>query len=322
MLRRCAGAAVAALGVLTCAVATAAPAAAGPVDDAVAGLRDSSVFLDPASGRELDVDALRGRIGDRPIKIAILPEGPGTSEVRTWPREISAALPGNTVAVIAGRYFYAGSDVLCNGVAGRAATNAIAKHNTDLDQEANSDLTTALTDFVAELSAAPRCGNDGGAGRGDRYADEPGGGEAFAGAGEDAASALPYVAAGLAVGVLGIGTWVLLARRRAAARASRRRDEARGLVARLDAEVGGLAAVDGQGDPAAQRAVHDARAKHAEAQALLLGATTDVQYAAVRHAAIEGLIAARAARGGHGEPIPAFDPPIMAPAEPSGTPAP
>jgi hypothetical protein len=265
----------------------AAPAAwAGPVEDAVEGLRDGPVYLHPASGRELDVDAVRAAIGDEPIRIAILPQGPGTSEVRTWPREISRRLPGSTVAVISGRYFYAGSDVLCRGVAGQAATNAITRHNTALDQEANSDLTAALTDFVAELSTAPRCPGSGGAGRGDRDADEPGGGEAVA---DDTAAVLPFVAGGPALVVLGVGVWVLLARRTAAGRSARRRTETRELVARLAAEVDALP--DG---PAGSTAA----ARHAEAMALLPGATTDTQYEAVRAVALAGLTAAGEARSG------------------------
>jgi len=313
---RATSAAVAALGVL---LLTTPAANAGPVQDAVAGLRNTAVFLDPGSNRLLDVDALRAVIGSEPIKIAVMPAGPGTGEVRTWPREISKELPGNTVAVISGRYFYAGSEVLCSGIAGQAATNAIARHNAELDTDANSDLTEALTAFVAEIKAAPRCTNAGGAGRGDRYADEPGGGAAFAT--DDTATVLPWVLGGLAIGVLGVGTWVLLARRRARGRVRLRRGEAAELVGRLGAE---LAALPPGGDPAADPAGRQARAdaagKHGEAQARLIGATTDVQYAAARHAAIEGLTAAAAARTllggweGQAGPIPAFDgPPGAAP---------
>lgn len=283
------------------------------------GLRSGPVFLDPRSGRRVDVDALGRAIGGEPIKIAILPGGAGTSEVRSWPREIAQRLPGNTVAVIAGRYFYAGSDVLCRGAAGQAATNAIARHNAELDTGDNSDLTAALTDFVAELRAAPRCETAGGAGRGDRYADEPGGGDVFAGA--DTASVLPWVLGGLALGVLGVGGWVLLSRRRAADRARQRRRETRELVERLGAEVAELPD-SGPADGLAARA--DAAGKHGEAHALLAGATTGVQLAAIRHAAIEGLTAAAAARellqaaagppgpGGRAgqPPIPGFDPPV------------
>ena len=310
-----AGAAMAALGVL---LLTTPAASADPVQDAVVGLRDAPVYLDPAAQRQLDVGAVRAAIGTEPIKIAVLPAGPGTDEVRTWPREIARELPGNTIAVISGRYFYAGSEVLCSGLAGQAATNAIAKHNADLDAEANSDLTAALTDFVAEVEAAPRCTNAGGAGRGDRYADSPGGGEAFPT--DDTATVLPWVLAGLAIGVLAVGTWVLLARRRARDRVRHRRVEAGELVARLGAEVAELPPEGAQrADGPARQAAADAAGKYGEAQALLGGATTDVQYAAVRHAAIAGLTAAAAARRllgrtgpdgrGPAAPIPPFDEP-------------
>lgn len=336
MMRGMVALAVVGLAVLATTMALPAVASAGPVQDAVAGLRDSPVFVDPAAGRELDIDGLRERIGDQPIRIAILPAGPGTSEVRGWPREISRELPGNTIAVVSGRYFYAGSDVLCHGVAGRAATRAIARHNTTLDQDENSDLTEALTDFVAELSTAPRCTSGDGAGRGDRYADEPGGGVAFAD--DDTMTVLPYVAGGLAAGVLGAGGWVLVARRRAAAAAARLREQSRALVSRLGAELEALPdpATGPEGGPeggptsgpesspgsgTAADVVDPATAaaaSYAEAQALLLGASTEVQYAAAGNAAIAGLAAARAARGGQGPPIPDPDPR----AEPSGPPAP
>ncbi|HEY3259062.1 MAG TPA: hypothetical protein VGJ95_02155 [Pseudonocardiaceae bacterium] len=306
---------------------TAPAASAGPVQNAVAGLRANPVFLDPSSRRLLDVAAVRAAIGPEPIKIAVLPAGSSTSEVRTWPREIAKELPGNTIAVISGRYFYAGSEVLCSGLAGQAATNAIAKHNTDLDADANSDLTAALVDFVGELKSAPKCTSAGGAGRGDRYADEPGGGEAFGT--DDTASVLPWVLGGLTLGVLGVGSWVLLSRRRARGRVQLRRGEARELVARLGAELAALQTDGAPGaDPAGRQARADAAGKHGEAQALLVGATTNMQYTAVRHAAIEGLTAAAAARAllgrgnaGHGAPIPAFDEPAgAATAKPSPQP--
>ncbi|HEY0636745.1 MAG TPA: hypothetical protein VGD67_03795, partial [Pseudonocardiaceae bacterium] len=184
------------------------PAWAGPVADAVAGLRAGPVYLDPAADRRLDVEALRARIGDRPILVAVLPAGPGVSEVRTWPRLIARELPGRTVAVISGRYFYAGSDVLCRGAAGQAATNAVARHNAVLDQDENSDLTAALSSFVDELAASPSCPNT--SSRGDRYADEPGGG-AIAAEPDDTVAVLPWVAGALAALVLGVGAWVALA---------------------------------------------------------------------------------------------------------------
>jgi hypothetical protein len=313
MLGRLAGAAAVALGIVVLALGGAPTAFAGPVEDAVAGLRVSAVFVDPAAGRKLDAEALRAQIGSEPIKIAVLPAGPGVSEVRTWPREIARQLPGNTIAALSGRYFYAGSEVLCRGLAGQAAANAIAKHNTELDQGSNSDLTAALTDFVTEVKAGQRCDTAGGAGRGDRYADEPGGGEASIA--DDTSTVLPWVLGGLGLAVLGVGAWVLVARQRASGRVQHHRDQARDLVARLGTELAQLP-YDGNGNAPVAQARADAAGKHGEAEAILIGATTDVQYAAARHAAIEGLTAARAARialgGDPGAPIPPFDPPADA----------
>lgn len=289
----------------------ATPASAGPVEDAAGVLRADSVYIDPASGRVLDADAVRAAIGNEPIKIAVLPVGPSVGEIRVLPRQLARDLPGNTVAVIAGRYFYAGSETTCAGAAGRAASNAINANEEQLDAEQNSDITKALTDFVAEIKSAPRCPTE--LGRGDRYADEPGGGEAGSGV-DDTAAVLPWLAGGVAVGVIGVTGWVVLARRRARGGATRRRDEAVELVARLGTELDAF--FPDENEPEGPDARADAAAKHGEAEAILLGATTDEQFGAARHAALEGLTAARAARITHGmdpgAPVPPFDPPAAA----------
>src|SRR5262249_52558983 len=67
-----------------------------------------------------------------------------------------------------------------------------------------------------------------------------------------------------------------------------------------------------EGADRAGRAMADAVARHATAEALLAGASTDRQYDEARHLVIEGLTAARVARGLRGEPagapVPPFDP--------------
>lgn len=283
---------------------------AAPVDDAVAGLRDSAVFVHPQANRRVDVAALERAIGDAPIKIAVLPKKSATedfpvSEIRTWPRLVSEQLPGYTVATVSGRRFYAGSDVLCGGLAGQAASKAIYANESELDAEENSDLTGMLTDFVTEVKAAQPCEGEP-ASRGDRYADEPGGGDtgeaaAEDGAVDDTATVLPWVIGAAALVLLAVGGWVLLTRRTAAARAAAERADARALVERLAAELAELP--DGP-------ATADATGKHRESSTLLAGATTDVQFAAARHAAIEGLTAAGEARLAAGlepgQPVPPF----------------
>ena len=213
-----------------------AATAATPVDEAVAGLRADHLYLSPQATTKLDQAAVRAAIGDAPIRIAILPAGAGVSKVRQWPRAIADQLPGNTIAVISGRYFYAGSDLLASGAAGVAATHAIAKHKDVLRENTSSDITAALLDFVAEVKAAPLAPVDGARdARGGRYADVPGGGSGE-GASEDT-GILPWIVGGLVLAVLAGTSGVLYVRRGASGRSRRRRTETRDLLARLGREL-------------------------------------------------------------------------------------
>ncbi|HEV2780351.1 MAG TPA: hypothetical protein VGX25_13250 [Actinophytocola sp.] len=274
----------------------AAPSAdAGPVEDATAALRADSVYVSPVANRRIDLDAVRAAIGAEPIKIAIIPKIESVSEVAALPRRMAADLPGHTIAVISGRYFYAGSEVTCKGVAGRAAADAINANEAALDAvdtpDSPGDLTKPLIDFVTEIKAAPRCPDD--VARVDRYADEPGGGAAAAGP-DDTATVLPWVLGGAGGIVLIAGAMVLVTRRRTRSGAETDREQAIELVNRLGAELAELPAYGGSGP--VSEAVAEATARHGEAEALLAGATTDAQFAAARTAAQEGLDAARTAR--------------------------
>ncbi|MFL6144307.1 MAG: hypothetical protein ACJ72N_20895 [Labedaea sp.] len=271
-----------------------AAGAATPVDDAAAALRTDSVYLAREANRNLDVAAVRRAIGTEPIKIAVIPKIESVAEVAALPRLLANQLPGNTIAVISGRYFYAGSEVVCTGSAGRAASNAINANEAALDAnntpDSPSDITKPLTDFITEIKSAPKCPNE--VGRSDRYADPAGGGVALAGK-DDTATVLPWVLGGIGTAVVVLGTLVLLIRRRTRKRAVHDRDEATVLVQQLAEELADLAAgVDG--DVAESRA--EAAARHGEAEAILISATTDAQFAAAKAAAHEGLTAARAVR--------------------------
>jgi hypothetical protein len=280
---------------------------AGPVDDAVAALRADHLYVSPQATTRLDQAAVRAAIGDTPLRIAIMPAGAAVSTVRQWPRMISAQLPGNTIGVISGRYFYAGSDVIARGAAGVAATRAIARHKEVLRENSSSDITQALLDFVAEIKAAPAAaGRDA---RGGRYAgDTPGGGggDTAAVGTDDTSRIWPWVAGGAVLLVLAGVSLALQVRHRATARSRARREEITALVARLDSEL--LPAGGGE----AGRAMADAAARHAEADALLASASTDLQYDEARHVVLEGLVAAQAARRSLGRDtgpgVPPFDP--------------
>jgi hypothetical protein len=255
-----------------------------PAQGAAAALRTDSVYLDPAASRTVDLAAVRAAIGSEPIKIAIIPRIDSVNAVAALPRELAAQLPGNTVGVISGRYFYAGSEVICTGLAGQAAAHAIKANEGALDEnnspDSPSDLTKPLTDFVAEVKAAPKCPQD--ASRADRYADQPGGGAAATGP-DDTAVVLPWVLGGAGAAALGIGTLVLLTRRRTKASGAALREDTRVLVRRLGFELAE------RGDET--QAPAEATAKHGEAEAILLGATTDDQFTAAKRAALDGLAA-------------------------------
>jgi hypothetical protein len=270
--------------VLGCLLLSASVGSAEPVQGAAAALRTDSVYLDPAASRTVDLAAVRAAIGSEPIKIAIVPRIDSVNAVAALPRELAVQLPGNTIGVISGRYFYAGSEVICTGLAGQAAARAIKANEGALDEnnspDSPSDLTKPLTDFVTEVKAAPKCPQD--ASRADRYADQPGGGAAASGP-DDTATVLPWVLGGVGLAVLGIGTLVLLTRRRTKASATALREEARVLVRRLGFEL------TERGDETEVPAA--ATAKHGEAEAILLGATTDDQFTAAKNAALDGLAA-------------------------------
>src|SRR5262249_25949468 len=121
------------------------PASAGPVEKAAAALRTDSVYLDPGSNRNVDLAAVRAAIGAAPIKIAILPRIESVNQVAVLPRTLAASLPGNTIGVISGRYFYAGSEVVCKGSAGQAAAKAIKSNEAVLDAENSADSPADLT---------------------------------------------------------------------------------------------------------------------------------------------------------------------------------
>ncbi|HEU5473155.1 MAG TPA: hypothetical protein VFV67_21120 [Actinophytocola sp.] len=271
-----------------------AASAAGPVEDAAEALRGDSLYLAPGANRNLDESAVRQAIGEAPIKIAVLPRIDSVAEVAGLPRRLAGLLPGNTIAVISGRYFYAGSEVICKGYAGRAATDAVNANEAALDAnpaaDSPSDITRPLTDFVAAVKAAPACPSEGT--RGDRYADEPGGREAIAGV-DDTAAVLPWVLGGIGLIALAAGALVLVTRMRTRGAATAHRDEAAALVGRL---AGELAELPAGGDGALAEARNTAAARHGEAEAILLGATTDAQFEAARQAAMEGIAAARSAR--------------------------
>jgi hypothetical protein len=155
-------------GVAAAAFALAGVATAGErIDAAVSALQTSPVYVDPDA--ELAIGAadeaqLRRKIdtaGAGPVYIAILPLA-AENETGGNPDGVLQALhdglgrPG-TYAVVVGRHFRAGSDVLPRGGAGRLATEALNDHRGD-------GVTATLTDFVDRVADARRSGDGSGGG--------------------------------------------------------------------------------------------------------------------------------------------------------------
>ena len=143
------------------------PAAqAGPiVDRAVAALNSDPVYVDPAAElapSSADQDRLRRKIdlaGAGPVYIAILPTA-AEREAGGSPDGVLQAIHDalgrkGTYAVVIGRHFRAGSDVLSQGVAGRLATEALDAHR-------DEGVTATLLDFVARVAAERSGGGNGG----------------------------------------------------------------------------------------------------------------------------------------------------------------
>lgn len=271
-----------------------APAAvADAADDAVAGLRSATVYVAPGvDSPKIDQDAVRAAIGDRPIKIAVLPEQGYDSNPKAYDAAVligrtlspDAAL---TVGVVSGRSFSAASSALCAGAASNAAKSAVDANKTQLQQR--NDVTTALVDFIGRVEAAPAadsetCRGSSAVGATDVTGDEEGG------------SVWPWV---LGIGALGAagaaggGAYALSKRRGRLKELEGRRAEVLSLYDRLGADVQNLNAGD---DPIARQALVDASERYTATGSQLSHADTHQEYDVARRTALEGLQAARTAR--------------------------
>lgn len=151
------------LGVLVL-LATAAPAGASQLGDAVAALHRTPVYVAPGATPTLtaaDQQRVRAAIAraNTPVYVAVLPAS-ALDETGGDPGELVRRLgvaeraPG-TYAVVAGGKFRAGSTRLAAGRAAELATRAFDAHG-------NDGLAPTLVDFVDRVAAAERSGSGGG----------------------------------------------------------------------------------------------------------------------------------------------------------------
>jgi len=142
-------------------VVPASPAAAqvSALDAAASALRNNPVYVDGSAelARDVDADRLRARIrtGDSPMFVAVLPASAG--DPNQMPTELAnkVGLRG-TYAVVTGRSFRAGSNVLPTGQAGALATASFQAKSSD-------GLGAVLETFVDRVNqaAASRTGGGG-----------------------------------------------------------------------------------------------------------------------------------------------------------------
>jgi hypothetical protein len=271
-----------------------APAAlADAADDAVTGLRSDPVYVAPGvDSPGIDEAAVRSAIGDRPIKIAVLPAEDYGSNPKAYD---AAVLIGRTLApdapltvgVVSGRSFSAASSALCAGAASNAAKSAVDANRPELQQR--NDVTSALLDFIRRVDAAPAadsetCRGSSAAGTTDVSGDAEGG------------SAWPWVLGIGAIGAAGAaagGAYAVTRRRRRLKELEGRRAEVLSLYDRLGADVQNLNAGD---DPVARQALVDASERYTATGSQLSHADTHDEYDVARRTALEGLQAARTAR--------------------------
>ena len=271
-----------------------APAAlADPVQDAISALRSGSVYVAPGvDSPRIDVAAVQQAIGNRPIKIAVLPQDDFGSSPKAYDAalQIGSTLSPKeplTVGVVSGHSFNAASSALCQGAASNAAKSAVDANRAELQR--TNDVTAALRSFVGLVEAAPpaksaACGQSSAGGKTDVS------GEA------GKSSPWPWVLGIGAIGAAGAaagGAYAVSRRRRRLKELEGRRAEVLSLYDRLGADVQNLNAGD---DPVARQALADASERYTATGSQLSHADTHEEYDVARRTALEGLQAARTAR--------------------------
>jgi hypothetical protein len=274
------------------------PAVADPADDAVAALRDSSVYVGadtPTIDRsKLGGDTLSG------IKVAIVPTG-GPSPVsvaRTIGSRLDPDARGLTVLVFEGRSYGAASTARC-GV-GTAINQAVARHRSEL--QSSADVTSTVSDFARTVHDAPSASD------GCSDSSATGFGEDKKGSSHTGLIVLLVLVAA----VLAAIGYVVSSRRR---RQRRQLSDARAQVVpyyeRLANEVN---TIDPKDDATARQAMADAAERFNSAGSQLATADSAEKYEQARRTTLEGLYAARTARTAVG-----LDPgPPLPPVAPGG----
>jgi hypothetical protein len=278
------------LAALALMFATAGPAAADPVSDAVSVLNSDNLYVAPNIA-PLKVDQARARaaLANSPIKVAVFP--PTSTDPVTLAREIGQKLSDSqvTVAVFAGTKYGAGSGVLGKNCAAIALSRAVSENRTELQQ--TKDLTSTIVRFAELVKQAPTSGSCG----------TNNGGSTSSGSIDKKSSGAGGTWAVL--GVLGVagagGIGALIWRRKR--KEKRALADARALIQpyydQLAADVGSLQPGD---NAIARQALADASQRFNSGGSQLATATSLAQLGGARRSILEGLQATRTARSALG----------------------
>jgi hypothetical protein len=280
---------IAVSAVLVASLSVAAPAAADPLDDAVAALRSSSVYAGAPSPKiepaKLGGDTLSG------IKVAILPTGgPNALAVaRSIGERLDSSSTGLTVLVFEGTSYGAASTARCN--VGTAIDDAVNSNRSQL--RSSDDVTVTVADFAANVRRQPSA--SGGACNRSAPTDSGSGTAGTADQGSSGSShtglIVLLVVVALIVGAVG---YVRRSRRR---RTERELSDARAQVMPYyDRLAGEMNNIDPEDDPTARQAMADAGERFTSAGSQLATADSVEKYAQARRTTLEGLYAARTAR--------------------------
>lgn len=126
--------------------------AADPVTNAVNGLRSSHVYVDPGATVTMsgsDAQSLASQIGNGPVYIAVIPDvGSGYDSL---PKQIGQGLGARGVyAVVSGKHFRAGSNILPKGEAEALATQSFQNES----PRVTGSIVPMLSDFVNRVRSA------------------------------------------------------------------------------------------------------------------------------------------------------------------------
>ncbi len=280
------------VGVFAVLALGAGPARADAVGDATTALKTAAIYKDTAATIDgnpitFDQDKVTTALGTN-VKVAILPPNLSTTAAAD---QITSGLSGNLVlAVFSGTKIDAGTNYVCRSYPLKQLQRIASAHSAELH---SGDYTDTLVAFGQAMQSAPLPSSSACTGS----AGGTTGVGTVSGSSGSGASVWPWLA--------GIGAVVVAAGAALGIRSSRRKkrelaDAKANVMPYYDRLASDVNTLDPTGNAVARQALADASERYTSAGSQMATAQTVGQWAAVRRTALEGLQAARTARGALG----------------------